>query len=141
MKNHPPDIYSEKIEPIDLKKRFKDDCPSDEALLAQLTKIDFYEFDYITRIGNVYWSGILTAEPFDRIIGKYSEEEILNIFKDYHIDITDGVMTFKHNTKSPLHRFLMKFKDDGYGWNVPTSIGGCFSKIADQLLLGEYDEK
>jgi hypothetical protein len=82
----------------------------------------------------VYWSGILYVQPFYELTDQWSEEEILNHFIHYHAYVEDATIKFQYNTKSPLNDFLLKYKEDGFGWNVPSSIDTCFKKAAERCL-------
>lgn len=103
----------------------------------KLKELDFNDYDYMFRT-NSYWCGILTAEPFDSLMINYTEEEVLNIIKDYHLEIMSEdnnhwFLKFKNSTKSPLYRFFNKHKVDGYGLNIPYSINCLINKVEEYL--------
>lgn len=112
-----------------------DDFGSD--IMESLKELDFNDYDYMFTTA-CYWCGILTAEPFDRLMFNYTEEDILNIIKDYHLELIEKesnhlFIRFKNPTKSPLYRFFNQHKVDGYGLNVPYSVNGLINKVEEYL--------
>lgn len=105
-----------------------------EKLEDKLKELDFYSHNYISDYG-VYWCGVLTLEPFDRLentIGR--EEDILNEIKNHHLKMEynneEGViLRFYNPTSSPLYRFFNQHKEDGFGQNVPYSVNALLYKI------------
>lgn len=138
-------IYDEKVETINISEIINKVYPSydwkikedlEDEIKKVLDELDFNEYDYMF-VSNSYWCGILTAVPFNEITENRSEEDVLNLIKEFHtkIEIVDGeyIIRFVNPSKSPLYRFFNKYKKDGYGWNVPYSINGCFQKIQEYL--------
>lgn len=87
--------------------------------------IDFWNTDYVTRYGSVYWSGCLTAEPWCDL--DECEEVLLNILLKKHTTIVveneQILMRFVMNEESEINKFLIKH-GDGYGGNIAYSVNG-----------------
>ena len=92
---------------------------------------DFWNINHISDFG-FYWCGCLTLEPWCEL--ELEEETILNQIVKYHVVVGDDcVMRFANNPKSPLYRFLLKYRD-GWGGNIPHSINAMLYRLHVWLL-------
>lgn len=103
----------------------------------RLKSLDFHSHGYITG-SKVYWSGILTMEPFDDLYDRYDcEEAILNDIKDHNLKVwttPDGLLVSFYNPyTSPLYSFFSEYKNGGYGGNIPYSIKGLMDNLEKYL--------
>lgn len=158
MKRKRPSIYEHKIRKIHVTHSCEANEQEDYAfhlydnwvkrLQTTLEEFDFYDYHYLQG-GHAYWCGILTAEPFDSLLNKYGDEEsILNEIKNHHLQFIERqngevLLQFINPTKSPLYRFFNRYKEDGYGDNIPYSINQLMNTIEKYLtekLINELDE-
>lgn len=103
-----------------------------EIIEERIRSLDYHSHGYITG-SHVYWSGILTLEPFDDLYDRFDcEEAILNAIKDNNLKVSsspEGLKVEFHNPHtSPLYEFFNTYKD-GFGGNIPSSIQGLLSNI------------
>lgn len=106
-------------------------------LRQKLDLLDFHSYQYINDYG-VYWSGVLTQDPFDDLYDRHdSEESILNEIMHHHIRIVheDGVnyLKFDNPSTSPLYDFFKTYEKSGCGGNIPYSLNGLLTKLEDYL--------
>lgn len=135
MKIETIDIYEAMVEKRDLSNL----KATDEQLMKYVKEeLDFYHLEFGINTA-VYYCGILTAVPFDELAETdMSEEDILNHFKDHHLKVEGKVLSFQYNPESPINDFLLKYKKDGYGWNVPSGIDQTF-EVIERELRGYFD--
>jgi len=103
--------------------------------LAQVDAVLLEEF-WMKKFGPCYWSGIMSAYPWDQL--EYGELSIWKLLLKYHtvVDQKNWVVCFKHNDESPIGKWLRQHTSDG---DVPYNVRTLF-RTAVKYTLEKYSE-
>lgn len=92
---------------------------NEDQFVSDLEQIDPYAVSdfWYRRFGTAFYCGILSLEPWcylqDLKYGLYEEESIWGILLERHLNVEDGVITFKWDKESRINGWLRTHSRDG----------------------------
>jgi len=116
---------------IDGEVRFEPDAF--ETGLESLDLSNMHDQWYDKFRGGCYYCGILNLEPWD-LLDRYEEETIWEFLVQHHLVFDTAwpyTMTFRHNDKSPIGKFLRRYTSYG---DVATNVQSVFCNAAKTVF-------